>query len=231
MNRGLLLMVTVLGVLFLTAIPGHAWLGEVKGMLGLPKGVSELPLPEVTIATFAGVPPAKKVTPSPKLKDSATTPDKAVNHEEVMSFLRITLSETQKKFLEENKFLLLPANAAGEAPTGPEDPCAPPWDEMLSRFDSIGGGWSPVERSPENARFITPDVVLHAFHKFFSNSLKYLEKHDLAKMLRTFVQKTQAAALHYKEQSSGKLAGHYELIAAQITVPLILMENARWEEP
>ena len=90
-------------------------------------------------------------------------------------------------------------------------------------------GPNPVEdRLPEHARLVTPDVMLHAFHKYFENSLEYLERFDLAPLLRRFLQQAQAKALKYRAQSSGKLAARYEVVAAQLTVPLVILENAQW---
>ncbi len=58
---------------------------------------------------------------------------------------------------------------------------------MLGMFDEVGGSESEAERRPENARLVTPDVLLHAFHKYFENSLEYLERFDLAPLLRRFL--------------------------------------------
>ena len=70
--------------------------------------------------------------------------------------------------------------------------------------------------------------MLHAFHKYFENSLEYLERFDLAPLLRRFLHQAQSRALKYRDQSSGKLAARYELVAAQLTVPLVILENAQW---
>ena len=104
------------------------------------------------------------------------------------------------------------------------------WDEMLGMFDEVGGSESEAERRPENARLVTPDVLLHAFHKYFENSLEYLERFDLAPLLRRFLHQAQASALKYRGQSSGKLAARYEMVAAQLTVPLVILENAQWSK-
>jgi len=47
------------------------------------KSIPELRMPAVAIANFADVPPAKESLLKAKLKDSATTLDKAVNYKEV----------------------------------------------------------------------------------------------------------------------------------------------------
>ena len=122
---------------------------------------------------------------TPALKDSATTVDKAANAKGVMKLLGVQLTAAQKKFLNEHKFLLIPKRATrfkGTMGNGWE------WDEMLGMFDEVGGSESEAERKPENARLVTPDVLLHAFHKYFENSLEYLERFDLAPLLRRFLQ-------------------------------------------
>ena len=99
---------------------------------------------------------------------------------------------------------------------------------MLGMFDEVGGPGAVEMRRPEHPRLVTPDVMLHGFHKYFENSLEYLERFDLAPLLRRFLQQAQARALQYRAQASGNLAAHYEVVAAQLTVPLVILENSQW---
>ena len=197
------------------------------GQVG-PGAAAEVPaltLPPVTLSAFAELPPPKTLEVTPALKDSATTVDKAANFKGVMDLLGIQLTDGQKKFLNEHKFLMIPKRATrfkGTMGNGWE------WDEMLGMFDEVGGFVPLEKRKPENARLVTPDVMLHAFHKYFENSLEYLERFDLAPLLRRFLQQAQASALKYRDQSSGKLAARFEVVAAQLTVPLVLLSNAQW---
>jgi hypothetical protein len=69
---------------------------------------------------------------------------------------------------------------------------------------------------------------MHAFHKYMENSLEYLEKTVLARKLRQFGQQLQSQAIAFRKISQGDLARHYEIIAAQMTVVLVILENARW---
>ena len=187
-----------------------------------------LALPPVTLSGFAEVPPLKTLEVTPSLKDAATTVDKAANLKGVLKLLGVQLTPGQKKFLNEHKFLLIPKRATqfkGRMGDGWD------WDEMLGMFDEVGGPESVEMRKPEHARLVTPDVMLHAFHKYFENSLEYLERFDLAPLLRRFLQQAQAQALKYRDQSSGKLAARYEVVAAQLTVPLVILENAQWSIP
>ena len=197
------------------------------GQVG-PGAAAEVPtlmLPSVTLSAFAELPPPKTLEVTPSLKDSATTVDQAVNVKGVMKLLGVQLTAGQKKFLNEHKFLLIPKRATrfkGKISGRWE------WDEMLGMFDEVGGRGPMTQRLPENARLVTPDVLLHAFHKYFENSLEYLERFDLAPLLRSFLRQAQARALQYRDQSSGKLAARYELVAAQLTVPLVILSNAQW---
>jgi hypothetical protein len=184
-----------------------------------------LTLPPVTLAAFAEVPPLNTLEVTPAFKDSATTVDQAANFKGVMKLLGVQLTPGQKKFLNEHKFLLIPKGATrfkGKMGDGWE------WDEMLGMFDEVGGPGSEAMRRPEHARLVTPDALLHAFHKYFENSLEYLERFDLAPLLRRFLTQAQAQALKYRDQSSGKLAARYEVVAAQLTVPLVILANAQW---
>jgi len=192
---------------------------------GAAADVPVLTLPRVKLAAFAELPPQKPLEVTPALQDSATTADQAANVKEVMQLLGLQLTAGQQKFLNEHKFLLIPKRATrfkGKMSEGWV------WDEMLGMFDEVGGASSVAERRPENARLVTPDVLLHAFHKYFENSLEYLERFDLAPLLRRFLRQAQAGALKYRDQSSGKLAARYELVAAQLTAPLVILENAQW---
>ncbi|MDO9070022.1 MAG: DUF3160 domain-containing protein, partial [Deltaproteobacteria bacterium] len=204
-----------------------AFILTTAGQVG-PGAAAEVPvltLPPVKLAAFAELPPQPTLEVTPALKDSATTVDKAANVKGVMKLLGVQLTAGQKKFLNEHKFLMIPKRATrfkGKMGDGWE------WDEMLGMFDEVGGSESVARRQPENARLVTPDVLLHGFHKYFENSLEYLERFDLAPLLRRFLHQAQANALKYRDQSSGKLAARYEVVAAQLTVPLVILENAQW---
>src|SRR4030066_1871905 len=97
---------------------------------------------------------------APPGKAPATTVDKAANLKGVMNLLGVQLTAGQKIFLNEHKFLMIPKRATrfkGTMGDGWQ------WDEMLGMFDEVGGSESAARRRPENARLVTPDVLLHTF--------------------------------------------------------------------
>ena len=182
--------------------------------------------------TFAELPPYQAKNIVPMLKERTFPVDRAVNYKQVASFLGIQLTPGQKKFLADHKFLLIPKSATkfkGKVDLSGMD--EDPFDEMIGLFDEMSGASDPMRRQPENCRLVNPDVMLQALHKYFENSLEYLEKTELAGELRSFLAAMQARALDDKAKASGSLAEHDEIIAAQFTVPLVILENARWPNP
>lgn len=188
-------------------------------------------LPAVQPA-FAELPPYQSKNIVPMLKERTFPVDRAVNYKQVAAFLGIQLTPGQKKFLADHKFLLIPKSATkfrGKVDLSGMD--EDPFDEMIGLFDVMSGASDPMQRQPENCRLVNPDVMLQALHKYFENSLEYLEKTELAKEGRDFLSAMQARAFDDKTKASGPLAEHYETIVAQFTVPLVILENATWPNP
>ncbi|MBF0500273.1 MAG: DUF3160 domain-containing protein [Candidatus Riflebacteria bacterium] len=184
-------------------------------------------LPEGNIPMFGLVPPVRKVGITPKLIDAATTIEKTVNGMQVLKYLGVNLDKAQTEFLNQHKFLLLPKSVTcfkGKVDFAGNGPMA--WDEMLGMFDEITGSSKEYERLPENAHLVTPAIVLHAFHKYMENVLEQLEKTVLRETLLHFVDEMRRRALACKCATKGNLAERFELIAAQFTVPAVMLENS-----
>lgn len=183
-------------------------------------------LAPATIETFSSkIPAAKTMNFTASISESETDVMAAVNYDDVMNYLDITLSADQEDFLQDNKFLLVPLQDTALADEYID------FDEMLTAFDEIGGEYSTATRNPENAKLVTPDVVLHAFHKYFENSLEKIEKEQLGADLRLFVEKLQQKALACISNPNAEVAERCENLAAQLTVAHVLVENAQWDKP
>jgi hypothetical protein len=196
---------------------------------GPPPAGPTVVLPAVELEAFGALPPAQPAAVTPACLEPTATLDRAVNYRQVLASLGVRLSAGQRRFLNKHRFLLIPKSATdfkGRVDLGAGE--RDRFDEMLGLFDFLGGETDPIQRGPEDCRFVNPDVMLHALHKYLENSLEYLEKTELAGTLRRFLKNLQAKALEYQAAASGPLAEHYELIAAQITVPLVILENAHW---
>lgn len=188
-----------------------------------------VPLPQVPPAGFAVPAAAPADTPAPAMTETPATLESAPNAQAVLTLLGLDLSPDQKRFLNENKFLLVPKRSTVYAGKYDFATNAVPdsYDEMLGMYDQIGGENSEMERKPENTRFVNPDIVLHAMGKYFENALEYLEQTELAPGLTRFVGELRARALAMKKSAGGDLAARLDTVAAQLTVPLVLLENVK----
>ena len=187
-----------------------------------------VPLPESLPGGFAP-PPARQAGPPAAMTEAKASLATAKNAPAVLKMLKLKLSEDQKRFLDENRFLLVPKRSTAYAGRYDFDNCAfqESFDEMLGMFDQVCGESSIMLRRPENARFVGPDIVLHAMAKYFENALEHLEKTELLPLLTRFVAELRAQALAQAKASDGPLAGHLETVAAQLTVPLVLLETVK----
>lgn len=185
-------------------------------------------LPAMELEAFGAAPAVKSPDVVPALKDQSLPADRAVNYRQATALLGVRLTPKQQSFLNEHRFLLIPKSATafkGKVDLGSE---GSQYDEMLGLFDQLSGSSDPAGRLPENCRLFNPDVMLHAFHKYLENSLEYLEETELPGTLKRFLTSMQAGALERRVAAAGPLAERFELIAAQMTVPLVILENAHW---
>jgi len=194
-----------------------------------PAPDAAVPLPPAGPAGFMIPAAAPDAAPTPAMVETQTTLANAKNAAAVLRMLKITLSPDQKRFLDANRFLLVPKRATAYAGKYDFDNCAyqESYDEMLGMFDQICGEAAIIHRRPENARFVGPDIVLHAMGKYFENALEHLEKTELMPMLARFVADLRGRALAHKKNAGGELAKRLETVAAQLTVPLVLLENVK----
>ncbi len=146
----------------------------------------------------------------PAMVENATGAKLAANYEQTLEFLGVTLTTVQEGFLETNRFLLLPLEQTLLAPgeLGAEGD-----DEMLAAFDAVG-----------QARLATPDVALHALRRYLAMARVQVEREYLAPRLEAFLRTARDSALRLRDASPAATAARYEWIAAQLTVPLVLLE-------
>lgn len=185
-------------------------------------------LPEAKLRPFAAVPAAIPViigplkpmeAKKPELKDCANAPA-------LFQKLGIALTAEQRASLEKNFFLLIPVEATklGEEP--PEDTDAEEWaytsDEMLTAFSQLA--WNPIEdRSPDETKLVTPDLVLHAWHRSFQRSLEFCEQRRLHQLLETFLSGMRLNLQNMRITVSSADAAAVALAEARIALAWILL--------
>lgn len=190
-------------------------------------------LAQVSLKPFAPPPPALTGPTEPDKPMESKPPklSKATNSKLLLSQVGIKLTDAQKAFLEENRFVLIGLEGTRlatvfEAPPKPgqkdedgnevRDNRATP-DEMLAAFDLIDtdptDAWS---RNPGQAKLITPDLALHAFHRYFSHALEFIEKRQLRARLESFLERGMKSAANLQKGAPPKAAARLEILEAQL---------------
>ena len=178
-----------------------------------------VPLQEIETTVFADFPPRISPGFKPAFKEKNFSLSEAVNWNEINALVG-PLTETQQNYLAEKRFLLLPKSQFMLA--RPDK--AFPADEMLGNFDGLGGSLKEEGRRPENARLIGPDIILHAFHRYIATRQEALEAGPLrenAHLLLSFLIENAGQL----KKGALKSGGDWERLTAQLTVPLVILEN------
>ena len=148
---------------------------------------------------------------------------KISNYEAVKTKYGLTLTDSQEKSLDQNKFLLVDLNNTSFK-SGDN------FDQMLTDFDKITGG-DIYNRKPEDTKLVTPDVVLQAYHRYFELTLEQLEKNELGKTLGDFIDSLHDNLATAVKNSSGDSKTHYQTLEAQIVLARVLFENKNAPKP
>ena len=202
------------------------------------------PWPEVTIQPFAGVPEAVTVPQLRPVKEAELGLEGARAGADLLKNMEITLSPSQKTTLNRDKFLLIPMESVPSLDPMEREPYEPEpdqaafypkptgglavyEDEMFSLYGRIGGGG---EIEPWRNHFVTADVMLHAWHRFFENAMEEIETTVLHARLDAFLTQWLSSIRVHKQSSSPELLAHWEQIEAQIAVASVILGDDG-EEP
>ncbi len=146
------------------------------------------------------------------------------NYPAVKAKYGISLSAEQEKMLEDNRFLLLDSAEVPFFKSGNN------FDQWLVDADSLGGG-SIYDRKPEDAVLVTPDTMLHAYHKYFELTLEQLEQRELSAALGKFLTGLHANIAAAVKNSRGDVKTRYQNVEAQIVLARVLFENKNGAKP
>ncbi len=152
------------------------------------------------------------------------------------------LSEEQMNILRKNGRVIAPAttlnryypnNYNRESAGYPSD-----WmsEEWISVYDTIAGDPRENHRYSFNTVLVTNDLLLHAYHRLFENSLKYYEetqaRNTIAELSYNLTAKYTRLAL---QEENPELKEIYQFLAAYWTIPTILtpdvdeFKKQQWE--
>ncbi|MCX6792739.1 MAG: DUF3160 domain-containing protein [Candidatus Falkowbacteria bacterium] len=146
------------------------------------------------------------------------------NYQAIKNKYGLNLSEAQEKYLEANHFLLINSEEVPFFSAGNN------FDQWLVDADAMGGG-AIYERKPEDAVLVTPDTVLHAYHKYFELTLEQLEQHELSQELGNFLSGLHANLALASKNSKAESKTRYQNLEAQIVLARILFENKNVAKP
>jgi len=146
------------------------------------------------------------------------------NYPAIKAKYSLNLSAAQEKALDDNRFLLIDSSQVPFLQSGIN------FDQWLANSDSLGGG-SIYDRQPADTVLINPDLVLHAYHKYFELTLEQLEQHELNQSLGEFLSGLHTNLAAAVAGSKGEVQQHYQRLEAQIVLARVLFENKNRVKP
>jgi hypothetical protein len=160
----------------------------------------------------------------PTYQEQSVPLTSVANYQAIKIKYGLNLSQEEEKFLENNHFLLIDTTKVPYFNSGNN------FDQWLVDSDSLGGG-SIYDRKPEDTVLVTPDTVLHAYHKYFELTLEQLEQHELSQELGNFLSGLHANLALASKNSSAEVKTRYQNLEAQIVLARILFENKNVAKP
>ena len=174
-------------------------------------------------ARIAGGPEAPTVPMEPK----APVMENCKNAAAVLKKLGIRLTGEQKSLIDKQRFLLLPIESTALAEALPESDEDRQWaftsDEMLMAFEQLGGAFDPASRNAGNARLVTPDLVLHAWHRGFARTLEYIEQYRMHEVLTAFLNGTLENTRALRATATGPAKDRLAWTEARFAAPWVLL--------
>ena len=175
--------------------------------------------PAIVTANHAAVPAENEpvLNFSPVYHEDNVASEQVPNYQAITARYGLHLTPNQVQVLDQNKFLLV---GLGETSFVP----GTNFDDMLADFDSLGGG-DISDRKPEDTKLVTPDIVLHAYHRYFEMTLEQIEQGELGKNLGDFLTSLHANLAAAVRTHSGYMKERYQNLEAQIVLARVLFEN------
>jgi hypothetical protein len=202
----------------------NRWIPISAGLLACALAThASTPLPDTAPGPFAPIPdlltgpalPTKPMEPkAPILKDCANAPA-------ILEKLHIQLTNHQTRTLDANRFLLIPIQSTALGEICDTDQLTK--DEMLHAFSLLGGDLRPGSLDQGQARLVTPDTVLHAWHCGFARTLEYIEQNQLHGILATFLEGALANARELRARSGEPAATKLAWTEARFAAAWVLL--------
>lgn len=179
-----------------------------------PESLS-ISLKDVTLRVFYQERPKETPKISPKFREASFHPQKAANFSRVE---RLTgpLSEERLRYLQKNRFLLVPFEECSAARS----------KSMLEMFSLIARGKSHDDWPESNALFVGPDPFLHALHGYLTTRLDYLEQTVLSRALLNMLEGLYDNASLMRDVAGPEGAASFRRLQTQFLLPLAVLKSA-----
>jgi len=181
------------------------------------------PLPEATLGPFAPVPAAitrGPLLPALPMERQPPTFGDCRNARAILKDLAIDLTKDQIRLFDTQHFLLLPIESTALAES--LSPRGFTSDEMLAAFERFRGG-EDSEKAATNARLVTPDLALHAWHCGFSRAWEDSETNALVGRLEVFLTNVLRNTRDLRATATGPVAERLAWAEARFAAPWILL--------
>ncbi|MCX6874340.1 MAG: DUF3160 domain-containing protein [Verrucomicrobia bacterium] len=176
--------------------------------------VSAATLEEVRLQPFAAVPAAASGAGQPTVPMEKKPPalaDAANLDSLLKDTLGVRLPDEARKFLTQHHFVLLDLQSTRLGSVRDAD-------EMLTAFENLSG---PAPRG--SPKLVTPDLFLHAFHRYISHSLEAIEQGELRPRLEELLQLAMTNATALRKEADAATAARLEWIEAQLATAWIVL--------
>lgn len=92
-------------------------------------------------------------------------------------------------------------------------------------YGLVGGKSDPTQRYPYNSVYVTTDLLLHTYHKLFSNSLKYYEMKTARSQVADIAQESMQHFAQLAKKASSDARAYYDYLTAYWSVAHIFLPS------
>jgi len=187
-----------------------------------PKGPR--PLKPVAIPRFAPYPLVKSQV-TPRLPEYTITPADLVNLKDMEKAREAPFSPAQLEALQRHHFFIT-ANLDRFYNDNPQEWASRP-DDWTYLYELLGGSYDPAGRRPENAVFVTSDILLHVYHRLLAKEFEYLEqKVFYFKLDKMGDELLEAALKAYRQAGTREQKESFKRLIVYLAVPGAIIDAA-----
>lgn len=171
----------------------------------------------------------------PSIPQYTVEPGQLVNLKAVEDSMDKSLSSQQLQALANTGFFIIPGE--NKLPNGEETidfmhgDFGSLIDEFLMHYKDIAGKSTDAYRKPENAVFITSDLLLHVFHVFLDRTFQHVEETQFHPKLLALTDLLFKKSLQeYQAASDPKIKASFERLTTFFLVPKVILEASKAKE-